>query len=90
MSTLRRTELRHRMLTAINSGRVKVYVGIGDSLVVDGKFCTGPEKRTEFDVLPLVQRNRSSRMGDSHNARLTNAGRALLSEWDTKHGKVES
>jgi hypothetical protein len=90
VSDLKRTTKRHGLLSAIAAGRVEVYIGIGDSLVRDGEFLAGPEKRTELDVLPYIQRNRLGRMGTKYRARLTDSGRALLAAWDEKHGKEEA
>ena len=84
--TLRWTALRHRMLREVATGEAKVYVGLDNHLIhPDGGWYRGGEKR-QADLLRKAWTYASyPGSGAEAPAKLTDAGRALLSRWDAEH-----
>lgn len=81
---LRRTPARHRMLAQVAAGPAEVYVGLYWNLVFDGTFVKGAQLRTANEVRPLL---RHKVVFHRHTpVKLNDAGSALLSEWNEKHG----
>lgn len=93
MSTLRRTELRHRMLAAVEAGNVMFRPArsgrdIGRYQPRSGGWSSG-EKRAVNDVDQAGLVTWPSGFDIRKKAELTDAGRVLLAEWDAKYGEVQ-
>jgi hypothetical protein len=87
MGELKYTPLRHKILTEVSKGRMRLYHGLHWNLTRGQEFLRGAEKRCEMDVLPLV--NKPDSPSSWNSARLTEEGHELLAKWNSKHGNVE-
>jgi hypothetical protein len=86
---LKRTPLRHQILREVADGQMRVYVGIGKSLVRTSDkslvFLSGQQKRAASDLSESWIYSRYPGTGADAPAQLTEYGRYLLADWDTKH-----
>jgi hypothetical protein len=89
MTESKHTALRHQILREVADGKLRVYVGIGKSLVrPNGEtllFLSGQHKRAAVDLSDSWTYTRYPGTGQDAPAQLTEYGRHLLAEWDTKH-----
>lgn len=92
MTGLKRTELRHQMLADVAAGKVlEVHGKWAWSKTVPVSTATA-RVLTELATASLIQ---ARDVNDNDPApwgaiNIQAAGRELLSEWDTKYGKVET
>jgi hypothetical protein len=92
MSDLKRTELRHKLLAAIAAGKVDraKYGNRTWDIRLDVSTYGAMEKAVEYFThggAAVIDRNAGWSFGGP--VILTDAGSALLSEWDTQYGKAE-
>lgn len=88
MSTLKHTSLRHRLLAEVAAGRRHIYQGLQWTLInSNGSWCKPGEMQAMEHLRALVDPGR--RFGGNESlAVLNEAGRAILADWDSKHGVV--
>jgi hypothetical protein len=86
MSEIKWTAKRHDLLREIADGDMTVYVGINRNLVRESSgFLRNAERKDAFLLSEAWTYGRYPGMGGSAPAKLTDAGRALLAEWNSSH-----
>jgi hypothetical protein len=84
------TKLRHHMLARIGRGECAVYIGLGVNLTTaDHQFYRGPDLKTASYLRSCWTHVFYPGGGKFAPAKLTAAGTALLTEWDTQHPTPE-
>jgi hypothetical protein len=90
MTVLKRTELRHRMLAEVAAGEMQVRIGMQWNLVrKPDEWLSAVEKRTAASLRPHISHAPTSWGGCPAEAKLSESGRALLSEWNERYGEVQ-